>query len=220
MQTGDKQSASNTASYASKTDEEAVWLAQQGDVGATEYLLDKYKSLVKARARAYFLIGADREDIIQEGMIGLYKAVRDFQPDKQASFRGFAELCITRQVITAVKSATRQKHKPLNGYISLNRPVFDEESDRTLMDMIKSSKVLNPEEIIISKEDIGAIEQNLMMNLSSLEKQVLNLYLGGKSYQEIAALLGRQVKSIDNALQRVKTKVERHLATEKEKLKP
>lgn len=205
--------------YEGLEDIQVVEMANAGDGQALEYLLNKYKNFVRAKARYYFLAGADKEDLIQEGMIGLYKAVRDFQPDKQASFRGFAELCITRQVITAVKSATRQKHKPLNGYVSLNRPVFDEESDRTMMDMIKSAKVLNPEEIIISKEDIGAIEQNLVMNLSGLEKQVLNLYLGGKSYQEIAVLLGRQVKSIDNALQRVKTKVEKHLATEKEKLK-
>ena len=203
--------------YAGLADHEVVALAGQGDGRALEYLLDKYKNFVRAKARYYFLAGADKEDLIQEGMIGLYKAIRDFQEDKQASFRAFAELCITRQVITAVKSATRQKHKPLNGYVSLNRPIFDEESDRTLIDFIKSSKVLNPEEIVISKEDVEAIEKNLISTLSSLEKQVLNLYLSGKSYQAIAPVLNRPVKSIDNALQRVKAKLEKHLNAEKNK---
>ena len=176
-----------------------------------EYLLNKYKNFVLSKARYYFLAGADKEDLIQEGMIGLYKAVRDFQPDKQVSFRVFAELCITRQVITAVKSASRRKHQPLNAYVSLNRLVFDEESDRTMMDLVKSTRESNPEEILISREDVGALERNLLGNLSELEKKVLTLYLGGKSYQEIAEILDRPVKSIDNALQRIKTKLEKHL---------
>ncbi len=205
------------AYYEALGDAQTVKKANAGDGQALEYLLNKYKNFVRAKARYYFLAGADKEDIVQEGMIGLYKAVRDFQPEKQVSFRAFAELCITRQVITAVKSATRQKHKPLNGYVSLNRPVFDEESDRTMMDMIKSAKVLNPEEIIISKEDIDAIEHSLDSNLSVLEKNVLNLYLNGKSYQEIAKLLDRQVKSIDNALQRIKAKIEKHLSARNQK---
>lgn len=197
--------------YAAMKDAEVAALANAGDGQALEYLLNKYKNFVLSKARYYFLAGADKEDLIQEGMIGLYKAVRDFQPDKQVSFRVFAELCITRQVITAVKSASRRKHQPLNGYVSLNRPVFDEESDRTMMDLVKSTRESNPEEILISREDVGALERNLLGNLSELEKKVLTLYLGGKSYQEIGEILDRPVKSIDNALQRIKTKLEKHL---------
>ena len=121
-------------------DEELVILAKQGDAGAQEYLINKYKNFVRAKARSYFLIGADREDIIQEGMIGLYKAIRDFREDKLSSFRAFAELCITRQIITAIKTATRQKHIPLNSYVSLNKPIYDEDSDRTLLDVISGNK--------------------------------------------------------------------------------
>lgn len=202
--------------YAEMEDPALVALATGGDDHAYEFLLDKYKNFVRAKARSYFLIGADREDLIQEGMIGLYKAIRDYNPDKQASFRGFAELCITRQIITAIKAATRQKHQPLNSYVSLNRPVYDDESDRTLMDIITGTKVLNPEDIIIDREDIASIEAKMGEMLSSLEWDVLNLYLQGKSYQEIAAVLGRQVKSIDNALQRVKGKLENYLQVTRE----
>ena len=209
MQTGDKQSASNTASYASKTDEEAVWLAQQGDVGATEYLLDKYKSLV--RARAYFLIGADREDIIQEGMIGLYKAIRDFKEDKQANFSAFADLCATRQIVTAIKTATRLKHTPLNNYISLNKPMYENESEKTLIDLVAETIVSDPEQIVINAESFDQISSEIFKYLSKFEKDVLHLYLDGKSYQEISEELGRTSKSIDNALQRIKKKLETQL---------
>ena len=136
--------------YESLSDEEIVQLARDTDDEALEHLINKYKNFVRAKARSYFLIGADREDIIQEGMIGLYKAIRDFRPDKLASFRAFAELCITRQIITAIKTATRQKHIPLNSYVSLNKPIYDEESDRTLLDVISGSKVTDPEELVIS----------------------------------------------------------------------
>nr|WP_046495244.1 RNA polymerase sporulation sigma factor SigH [Syntrophomonas zehnderi] len=198
-------------SYAEMTDEEIVELAQQGDQFAIEYLVDKYKNFVRAKARSYFLIGADREDIIQEGMIGLFKAIRDYNGDKLTSFRAFAELCITRQIITAIKTATRQKHIPLNSYISLNKPVYDEESDRTLMDIITTNKITNPEEIIISREEFVFIEKKMGEILSTLEWKVLMAYLEGKSYQEIAVELKRHVKSIDNALQRVKRKLEKYL---------
>lgn len=194
-----------------------VGLAKDGDDLALEFLLNKYKNIVRAKARSYFLIGADREDLVQEGMIGLYKAIRDYNPDKQASFRVFADLCITRQIITAIKSATRLKHKPLNSYVSLNKPVYDEESDRTLIDIITGTKVLNPEDILIDKEDLNSIEEKIGEMLSSLEWEVLGLYLMGKSYQEIADQLGRQIKSIDNALQRVKSKLEKHLEEEQHK---
>lgn len=192
-------------------DEGIVELAKEGDTYALEYLINKYKNFVRAKARSYFLIGADREDIIQEGMIGLYKAIRDFRCDKLSSFRAFAELCITRQIITAIKTATRQKHIPLNSYVSLNKPIYDEDSDRTLLDVISGTKITDPEELIISREEFDDIEEKMGEILSSLEWKVLMSYLEGKSYQEIAVDLHRHVKSIDNALQRVKRKLERYL---------
>ena len=178
---------------------------------ALEYLLNKYKNFVRSKARSYFLIGADHEDIVQEGMIGLYKAIRDFKEEKLSSFRAFAELCITRQIITAIKTATRQKHIPLNSYVSLNKPIYDEESDRTLLDVITEGWVANPEEVLISQEDVSSIEGKIGEMLSGLEKQVLLSYLEGKSYQEISREMGRHVKSVDNALQRVKRKLQRLL---------
>ncbi len=197
--------------YQIMLDEDIVEFAREGDDGALEYLINKYKNFVRAKARSYFLIGADKEDIIQEGMIGLYKAIRDFRLDKLSSFRAFAELCITRQIITAIKTATRQKHIPLNSYISLNKPIYEEESDRTLLDIISGSKVADPEELIINREEFDDIEDKMGELLSSLEWKVLMSYLEGKSYQEIAEDLKRHVKSIDNALQRVKRKLERYL---------
>ncbi len=192
-------------------DEEIARAACHGNCQATEFLINKYKNFVRAKARSYFLIGADREDIIQEGMIGLYKSIRDFREDKLSSFKAFAELCVTRQIITAIKTATRQKHIPLNSYVSLNKPIFDEDSDRTLMDVISGAKVTDPEELMINREEYGDIEKKMGEILSSLERKVLMLYLEGKSYQEIAMELQRHVKSIDNALQRVKRKLERYL---------
>ncbi len=197
--------------YEAMMDEEIVEYARDGCDIALEYLINKYKNFVRAKARSYFLIGADREDIIQEGMIGLYKAIRDFRSDKLSSFRAFAELCITRQIITAIKTATRQKHIPLNSYVSLNKPIYDEDSDRTLLDVISSSRVTDPEELIINREEFGDIEEKISEILSDLEWQVLMAYLDGKSYQEIASELKRHVKSVDNALQRVKRKLERYL---------
>ncbi|NLY10140.1 MAG: RNA polymerase sporulation sigma factor SigH [Firmicutes bacterium] len=197
--------------YESMTDEEIVEYAREGSEIALEFLINKYRNFVRAKARSYFLIGADREDIIQEGMIGLYKAIRDFKADKLASFRAFAELCITRQIITAIKTATRQKHIPLNSYVSLNKPIYDEESDRTLLDIISGTKVTDPEELLISHEEFMDIENKMSEFLSELEWKVLMAYLEGKSYQEIADELSRHVKSIDNALQRVKRKLELYL---------
>ncbi len=197
--------------FASLTDEEIVTMAQEADGTALEYLLNKYKNFVRSKARSYFLIGADHEDIVQEGMIGLYKAIRDFKPDKLSSFRAFAELCITRQIITAIKTATRQKHIPLNSYVSLNKPLYDEESDRTLLDVIIEGRATNPEELLISQEDLMSIRDKIDEVLSGLEQEVLAAYLDGESYQEIAENLGRHVKSIDNALQRVKRKLEKFL---------
>ncbi|CAM4215955.1 RNA polymerase sigma-H factor [Lederbergia lenta] len=192
-------------------DEKLVELVHKGESDALDYLIKKYRNFVRAKARSYFLIGADREDIVQEGMIGLYKAIRDYKGDKLASFKAFAELCITRQIITAIKTATRQKHIPLNSYVSLDKPIYDEESDRTLMDVISGAKVLNPEELLINREKFSSIEGKMVELLSDLEREVLSLYLDGRSYQEISEMLNRHVKSIDNALQRVKRKLERYL---------
>ncbi|HHW31063.1 MAG TPA: RNA polymerase sporulation sigma factor SigH [Clostridiaceae bacterium] len=192
-------------------EEDVIEEAKEGDDLALEYMINKYKGFVRAKARTYFLIGADREDIIQEGMIGLYKAIRDFRGDKLASFRAFAELCITRQIITAIKTATRQKHIPLNSYISLNKPVFEEDSDRTLMDIISEESITDPEELVISREEYSVIELKMSEMLSELEQEVLSLYLQGQSYHEIAAELDRHVKSIDNAIQRVKRKLLKYL---------
>ena len=199
--------------YKSAKDEELVLMAQSGDDAAQEYLLDKYKSLVRAKSRAYFLIGADSEDIIQEGMIGLYKAVRDYNEEKNASFRSFAELCVNRQMITAIKAATRQKHQPLNSYVSLNKPVYEEESEQTYMDFLQSNSgsLLNPEALLIGQENKSFLEDQMVKNLSSFETRVLVLYLQGRSYFEISRVLDKPEKSIDNALQRVKKKLEKFL---------
>jgi len=202
--------------YETIPDEQIVEDARAGDEQALEYLIYKYKNFVRAKARSYFLIGADREDIIQEGMIGLYKAIRDFRQDKLSSFRAFAELCITRQIITAIKTATRQKHIPLNSYVSLNKTIYADESERTLLDVLSGTRISNPEELVISQEDFNSIECKIEELLSDLEWNVLSSYLQGKSYQEIAADLNRHVKSIDNALQRVKRKLERYLEDCKE----
>ncbi|HDK27589.1 MAG TPA: RNA polymerase sporulation sigma factor SigH [Candidatus Atribacteria bacterium] len=189
-------------------DEELVYLANRGNLIAEEYLINKYKKLVKMKARSYFLIGADTEDIIQEGMIGLFKAVRNFQFKKISSFRSFAELCITRQIITAIKRATRQKHIPLNSYISLNRPIYNEDSDRTLLDIVDSLNINDPQDLFLNHEKLNNLKEKIKGVLSELERDVLESYLDAKSYKEIANELGKQVKSVDNALQRIKRKLE------------
>lgn len=197
--------------FKDKLDEEIVMDAKAGNNKAQEYLISKYENFVKAKAKSYFLIGADKEDIYQEGMIGLYKAIRDFNPEKSTSFKAFAEICVIRQIITAIKTATRQKHIPLNTYVSLNKPIYEEESERTLLDVLSGLKISDPEELMISKEQMHFIEDKISKVLSELEKEVLTSYLDGKSYQEIACDLERHAKSIDNALQRVKRKLEKCL---------
>lgn len=200
-----------TQDFEAMADEQIVKLAQDADGAALEYLLNKYKNFVRTKARSYFLIGADHEDIVQEGMIGLYKAIRDYRAEKLSSFRAFAELCVTRQIITAIKTATRQKHIPLNSYISLNKPIYEEDSDRTLLDVITEEGMSNPEEMIIDREDLSMIEGRIGQMLSDLEKDVLVRYMEGKSYVEIAGEMNRHVKSIDNALQRIKRKLLKYL---------
>ncbi|HET7483666.1 MAG TPA: RNA polymerase sporulation sigma factor SigH [Actinomycetota bacterium] len=194
------------------SDEELVARARAGDELSVEALLNRYRHYARAKARTYFLAGADREDIVQEGMIGLFKAIRDFQADKNTAFRAFAELCITRQIITAIKTATRQKHMPLNSYVSLTKPTTTEDGDqRPLEEALTHIVEDDPAELVISSEEISNIKGSIKRLLSELEAEVLQLYMDGKSYQEIADMLGRHVKSIDNALQRIKRKLEHHL---------
>lgn len=190
-----------------RLDEELVEMAQTGVRDAEEILLHKFRNIVRAKARPYFITGADHEDILQEGLIGLHKAIRDFQLDKGIPFRAFAELCVTRQIITAIKTATRQKHGPLNFYISLNRPVYDDDSDRTLLDVLPNEKITNPEELVVNREELLEIKGRLRRILSSFEYQVFRLYLKKASYQDIAHRLGRTPKAVDNALCRIKRKV-------------
>ncbi|MGM0878398.1 MAG: RNA polymerase sporulation sigma factor SigH [Bacillota bacterium] len=197
--------------YAELEDKILVEMAHSGDGESLAFLINKYRNFIRAKARPYFLIGADKEDLVQEGMIGLYKAIRDFREDKMASFKAFAELCITRQIITAIKTATRQKHGPLNSYVSLDKPLYDEESNYTLMDMISGEKITNPEALIINQEKVDDLELKIAELLSDFERRVLTLYMDGQSYVEISEELNTHVKSIDNALQRVKRKLERHL---------
>ena len=195
-----------------KTDDDLVMEARAGDEAALCELLNKYRAFARVKARSYFLVGADREDIVQEGMIGLYKAIRDFNPELQTSFRAFAELCVTRQIITAIKTATRQKHGPLNNYVSFERPVgSDDDGERVLGDVLPTVAISDPADLVISAERIRALQAHFDEVLSDLETEVLRLYVEGKSYQEIAERLERHVKSIDNALQRIKRKLEGHL---------
>ncbi|MCX7771603.1 MAG: RNA polymerase sporulation sigma factor SigH [Clostridia bacterium] len=202
--------------YAKMEDEEVIGQIRSGCKRGMEYLIEKYKPLVRAKARSYFLVGADREDIVQEGMIGLFKAVRDYRDEKSIPFKVFADMCITRQIITAVKTATRQKHIPLNSYVSLNKKLFDEDSDKVLVEVIQEISVANPEELFISKEEYSVIESKMMELLSPFEKQVLTKYLGGIAYQDIAKQLDKPVKSVDNALQRLKKKIEKSIQAVKE----
>jgi RNA polymerase sporulation-specific sigma factor len=204
-----RESTGDYLEFQDRSDEEIVVEAKNGNCRAQDYVIKKYENFVKSKAKAYFLIGADKEDINQEGMIGLYKAIRDFNPEKLTSFKAFAELCVTRQIITAIKTATRQKHIPLNTYVSLNKPIYEEESERTLLDVLAGFRVTDPEELFISAEQMDNIQIEIGRVLSSLEQEVLKSYLDGKSYQEIAFDLDRHAKSIDNALQRVKRKLEK-----------
>ena len=186
-----------------------VRAARDGDENASGELIRRYRGLIRCKARSYFLVGADREDVIQEGMIGLYKAIRDYDATRQASFHSFAELCVTRQIITAVKAATRQKHSPLNGYVSLSRSTTgEEEGERLLSDILAAKEICDPVDIVISAWETNFIRAGMAEALSPFETQVLRLYTNGRSYQQIADTLGRHTKAVDNALQRVKRKME------------
>lgn len=186
-----------------------VKAARCGDQSASCELVRRYRGLIRCKARSYFLAGADRDDIMQEGLIGLFKAIRDYDPSRQASFHSFAELCVTRQIITAVKSSTRRKHSPLNGYVSLSRPAAaDEDGERLLSDIIAAREVCDPAEIVIGAWETNFIRSAIVQALSGFETEVLRLYTEGKSYQEIADRLNRHTKAVDNALQRIKRKME------------
>ena len=198
------------------TDEQLIELLREGKTEITDYLMEKYKDMVRKQARAMYLWGGENDDLIQEGMIGLFKAVQDYDPKEGASFSSFAGLCVSRQMYTAIKASQRKKHLPLNSYVSLNKPIYEEESDRTLLDVCAEGHSSNPEELIISQEDLRGIHQRIDEVLSDLEQEVLAAYLDGKSYQEIADNLGRHVKSIDNALQRVKHKLEKLMEESKD----
>jgi len=202
----------STKDFASFSDEKLVLLSQQGNRAALDYLLDKYRVFVRNKSHSYYIAGADRDDIIQEGMIGLFKAIRDFRSGQSVSFKTFADICVTRQILTAVKNATRQKHAPLNSYISLYTPLSeDDENNAMLMDVIGRSEAADPEEIIINKEYAGSLGIKMNQALSEFELRVLSHYLKGMSYIEIAKETGRDAKSVDNALQRIKKKVEKLL---------
>jgi RNA polymerase sporulation-specific sigma factor len=193
-------------------DDELVARFHSGDSCALNVLLQRYRRFARAKSRTYFLVGADADDIEQEGLIGLYKAARDFRPDRQSSFRAFAELCITRQVITAIKTATRHKHQPLNQYVSISATRSDDEpNDRLVERLLGSDEASDPAEQTVSKERMEDMRRSMAQMLSALEVDVLRLYVEGKSYLEISERLGRHVKSIDNALQRIKRKVDLHL---------
>ena len=198
-------------SYKSMRDEDVVEAAKGNSIEAMNYLISKYQKLVRGKARSYYLIGADNDDIVQEGLIGLYKAIQDYDEEKLTSFKVFAEICITRQIITAIKTATRQKHIPLNSYVSLNKPIYQEETGSTLLDVISGIKITNPEDLIIAREELESMEQKTEELLSELELKAFSLYIGGMSYQEIAEEMDRQIKCIDNALQRVKKKLDKYL---------
>jgi RNA polymerase sporulation-specific sigma factor len=194
-------------------DIELAYRSQCGDAPALDLLIDRYRRFARAKSRGYFLVGGDADDIEQEALIGLYKAARDFRPEHQASFRAFAELCITRQIITAIKTATRQKHQPLNQYLSINASrATDDPTERPVEELLPNHAGPDPVDRVVADERVSTLRRSLAEMLSGLEVEVLRLYVEGKSYQEIGEQLGRHVKSIDNALQRIKRKLDGHLA--------
>ena len=194
------------------TDEEVVLLAQQGNKEASEFITSKYFPYVRNKSRAYYLVGGEAEDIIQEGLIGLYEAVKDYSPDKQASFKTFMDICVTRQIMTAIKTASRQKHIPLNTYVSLNKPLYSEDSDKSYMDTIIQNRKEDPESLYIDTEKTREINNKIKNSLSTFEYKVLRLYLQGVSYLSIAKVLDKEEKAIDNAIQRIRKKLSRNLS--------
>lgn len=193
-------------------DLDLVKRVRDGDERCLEALLSRYRNFARSKARSYFLAGSDKEDVVQEGMIGLFKAIRDFDLSQDTPFRAFAELCISRQILTAIKTANRQKHQPLNSSVSLDAPAYgDEKGESSVGDNLIATTLTDPAELVISAQEIEAIRDSMRDSLTDLEGDVLRLYMDGKSYEEIAGALGNHVKSIDNALQRIKRKLQRHL---------
>jgi len=194
-------------------DTELVEHARHGEERAIEVLLARYRNFARSKARSYFLAGSEREDVVQEGMIGLFKAIRDFDLQQATPFRAFAELCISRQILTAIKTANRHKHHPLNSSVSLDAPAYGDDDATSVADHLMSPRrTSDPAELVVSAEEIEALRASMSRNLTDLEGEVLTLYMDGKSYEEIAGTLGNHVKSIDNALQRIKRKLQRHIS--------
>lgn len=203
-------SSENVIKYQNETDEMLIERLRDGERDVTDYIMNKYKNLVRSKAKSMYILGADNEDLIQEGMIGLFKAIRDYDPGRDASFFTFADLCISRQMYTAVQASNRKKHMPLNTYISLHSTLHEEESGREggeFINFLESDTQKDPEQLLIDKENVLSLERKIEEELSSFEKQVLDLYLTGMPYTQIAKVLGRDEKSADNALQRIKSKI-------------
>lgn len=204
-------SAKEDSKFLLFTDEELVLLAQKGNKEASEFITAKYFSYVRNKSRAYYLVGGEVEDIIQEGLIGLYEAIKDYSPDKQASFKTFMDICVTRQIMTAIKTASRQKHIPLNTYVSLNKPLFSDETDKSYEDALVLSRKEDPESLYLDHEKTNEINKEIKNSLSNFEYEVLKLYLQGVSYLNIAKVLEKEEKAIDNAIQRIRKKLSRNL---------
>ena len=208
---------STNKDYDDLTDEELIAIIKSGDKQAFDYLINRYKELVNIKVSKYFIIGAEKDDIVQEGLIGLFKAIKSYKPDMKNSFKSFANMCIERQLITAIKTSNRQKHMPLNSYLSLNMSAYDEdesESDTSLIDVFNPTLAEDPLDTITKKEYYQDIEDTIDKSLSDFEKKVLNKYINGKSYMQIAEDLDTPVKSIDNAIQRIRKKAIKGLKTE------
>lgn len=209
---------SSNTNYAEVKDEDLIEVIKSGDKCALEYLIDRYKGLVNMKVSKYYIIGAEREDIVQEGLIGLFKAIKNYQPDKQNSFKNFANMCIERQLITAIKTSNRQKHMPLNSYLSLNMNAYDNneenQNDADLIEILNANLVEDPLDTITQKEYYKIIENTIDKTLSGFEKQVLNFYMQGESYVQIAEKLNTPVKSIDNAIQRIRKKAIKEIPNE------
>lgn len=207
--------------YGNSSDEELILRLRDGEEAITDYIMDKYKNMVRSKAKSMYILGADREDLIQEGMIGLFKAVRDYDTGRDASFFTFADLCVSRQIYTAIQAAGRQKHMPLNTYVSLYADGADgedglREAERGLLESTASRLEQNPEELLIDRENVKRLEEVMEKELSSFEKQVLDLYLTGMKYSQIARVLGKDDKSTDNALQRIKAKLKRAISSKEQ----
>ena len=203
-----------TDNYKNMSDEDLITIIKSGDKFALEFLIEKYKELVNMKVSKFFMIGAEKEDIVQEGLIGLFKAVKNYNPEMQNSFKTFANLCIERQLITAIKSSNRQKHMPLNSYLSLNTTAYEDDEDSNLLDIFDSHQIEDPLDTITKKEYYKTVEVAIDKSLSDFEKKVLNRYMQGESYVQIAEKLDAPVKSIDNAIQRIRKKAIKSIGDE------